>query len=89
MVGTATLNLLNNSWPSIDKAKMLSPIDLQATSAKINALNMKNDLLKSSIIRELNEKGLIHLYAGYYHLKTGKVDLLNDLEECYERNHND
>ena len=45
--------------------------------------------MATSIIRELNEKGLIHLYAGYYHLKTGKVDLLNDLEECYDRNHND
>lgn len=41
---------------------------------------MKASLLKSPIIKGLNQKGKLHLYTGYYHLKTGVIDLLTDEE---------
>lgn len=64
--------------PSLEKAKKISTENLNEVTAKINALTMKNNLLHSNIINELNQNGKLNLFAGYYHLKTGKVDILDD-----------
>lgn len=43
-----------------------------------NALNMKNLLLKSRMIKEYVKNGKVQVYAGYYNIQSGKVDIIND-----------
>ncbi|MBX7065843.1 MAG: carbonic anhydrase [Parachlamydiales bacterium] len=43
-----------------------------------NAINMKNLILKSSVIKKYMKKGAVEVYASYYNIQSGKVDILEE-----------
>ena len=62
-------------------AKLIDPAVEKADTSlekaiKNNAINMRDFLRKSSKIAELIEDKKIEVEAGYYHLKSGQVELL-------------
>jgi len=62
--------------PSVQKAiKMKAPYTLR-TSIQQNALNMRDRLLHTKKLKPLLQKDKLHIYAGYYHLDTGEVEIL-------------
>lgn len=62
--------------PSVEKAKQEKEDNLLEVATKINALNMKNYLENSPNIKKLINDKKISVYAGYYNLKTGAVEIL-------------
>lgn len=64
--------------PAVEQAKRKNPPNLLEASIKANALNMVNYLLKQPSIQRLVADRKIEVYAGYYNLKTGVVELLQN-----------
>ena len=64
--------------PTVKKEKKNSSSNLLERSIKANALNMKNYLQKTPVIQKLINDKKIEIYAGYYNLQTGLVELLNE-----------
>ncbi len=64
--------------PSVMEEKNKNSSNILERSIKTNALNMRNYLLKTPVIQKLVANKKIEVYAGYYHLKTGVVELLKD-----------
>lgn len=60
--------------PAVDKTEKSKNRLYQAIAR--NALNMKNILLKSPVIKNLVKQGKLQVYAGYYNFESGKVDIL-------------
>lgn len=63
--------------PSVDDVRVKSPKNLLEASVKKNALRMKGYLLGNPVIQQLVTDKKLEVYAGYYHLQTGSVELLN------------
>jgi carbonic anhydrase len=59
--------------PSLQKIK--SKGDLQ-DAIKANALNMKDKLAQDPDFKKLIDEKKLQVYAGYYHLKSGEVEIL-------------
>ncbi len=64
--------------PAVQKAKESNNDNLPERAIKINAINMKNYLIKSPNIKRLIEEKKIEVQAAYYDLKTGRVEILNE-----------
>lgn len=62
--------------PSVLAAKKQKSSNLLEASIKANAIRMRNYLLKSPVIQRYMADRNLEVYAGYYHLKTGAVELL-------------
>ncbi|MBP9842289.1 MAG: carbonic anhydrase [Simkaniaceae bacterium] len=62
--------------PSVQEEREKKVPNLLEASIKANAMNMRNVLLKNPAIAKLVEDKKLEVYAGYYHLQTGKVELL-------------
>jgi carbonic anhydrase len=62
--------------PAIDAEKKEKPPHLLENYIKKNAQNMKEYLLKTSIIKKLVKEGKLEVHAAYYDLQTGAVQLL-------------
>jgi carbonic anhydrase len=64
--------------PAADEAyKTAKPEDVLKKAIKLNAINMRNYLVKSDVVgRLIKEKG-IEVHAAYYNLQTGAVELLD------------
>lgn len=63
--------------PAVDEAKLDNPKDLLEASVKENALRMKAYLLETPVIKKLVKAEKLQVYAGYYDLETGAVELLD------------
>ncbi|MBI5346352.1 MAG: carbonic anhydrase [Chlamydiae bacterium] len=63
--------------PAIQKAEE-SKTNQLGQAIKINALNMKSFLEKSSKIEQLIRDKKIEVLAAYYNIKTGHIELLNE-----------
>lgn len=70
-----SLHLLNLLLILLEASKTNNTLEL---AIKTNALNMKDFLEKSPNIAKLIQDKKIAVHAGYYNLKTGLVELLND-----------
>lgn len=62
---------------SIDSVDQEPEADLLARSIKANAIRWKDHLLKSPVIQRLVKEGKLAVQAGYYHLQSGRVELLS------------
>lgn len=62
--------------PAVDIARQQNPSNLLEASIKANALRMKNYLLDTPLIKKYIEDKKLEVYAGYYNLGTGAVELL-------------
>lgn len=62
--------------PSVDQQKASNPPNLLAAATKANAISMKNFLLANSLLKPLITNNTLSIYAGYYNLQTGVVDIL-------------
>lgn len=62
--------------PAVEIAKEKDPDDLLVDSIKINALRMRDYLLTTPAVKEHVSAGKLKVYAGYYNLESGEVDLL-------------
>lgn len=62
--------------PSVAQARKTNPNAVLATAIKYNAKAMKEFLLRSPVLAKVIEKGDLEVYAAYYNLQTGKVELL-------------
>ena len=71
----AVANLIE---PAVQKAQEGETNNLLEQAIKINALNMKDFLENSPNIKQLIQDKKIEVHAGYYNLKTGLVEPLND-----------
>ena len=75
---TSTIpTIANLIQPAVQKAKSERAYPLLESSIKMNAINMKNVLLKTKAIADLVSKGNLKVYAGYYDMKTGTVSILD------------
>lgn len=63
--------------PSVRKAENMKTKDLLRLSTEFNALRMRTLLFKSSMIKEKVQAKSINVYAAYYNLQTGLVEILN------------
>jgi carbonic anhydrase len=68
------LSLIIN--PAVKEAKGDNPDQILEAAIKANALHMKDLLLRSAKLRKLVKAGKVEIQAAYYHLQTGKVELL-------------
>lgn len=63
--------------PAVREARRnFSPESLLTRAVKINALRMRSFLLDSPLLKKLVREKNLEIYAAYYHLHTGKVELL-------------
>lgn len=62
--------------PSIVKEEKAKSKNLLEDSIKQNAINMKEYLLKTSILKRLVQEGKVEIHAAYYNLQTGLVEVL-------------
>lgn len=62
--------------PSVQEAKKANSKDLLQASVKANAIRMKNLLLQSPVVKKYVAEKKIEVYAAYYNLQTGAVELL-------------
>jgi carbonic anhydrase len=62
--------------PSVTQAKLAKSTSLLEQATKMNALRMKESLLSSAPFKELVEQKKLQIYAGYYNLTTGEVEIL-------------
>ena len=70
----AVANLIEPAVVKAKESKTDNPLEL---AIKTNALNMKDFLENSPNLEKLIKKNKIQVYAGYYNLKTGLVEILN------------
>jgi len=63
--------------PAVAKVKASKPANLLAAATKANAINMKNALLTNSLLQPLLTNKALTIYAGYYNLQTGAVEILD------------
>ncbi len=63
-------------YPAIEAEKEQKSQNLLESSIKKNAKNMKEYLLKTSILKKLVNEGKLDIQAAYYDLQTGAVELL-------------
>lgn len=64
--------------PAVREVKKTNPSNLIEAAIKANAIRVKNELLKSSVIQRLVKEKKVEVYAAYYHLQDGKVELLKE-----------
>ncbi len=64
--------------PSVKEERELNPSDLLVSSIKANAVNMKNFLVATQTIQKYIKDEKVEVYAGYYNLQTGLIELLPD-----------
>ncbi len=64
--------------PAVEEAQKSKDDDLLERAIKLNALNMKASLEKSSNLEKLIQSKKVEVRAAYYDLKTGKVELLEE-----------
>lgn len=62
--------------PAVQIAKKKNPPNLLEASIKANAIRMRDYLLKTPVIQKYIADKNLEVYAGYYHLETGVVELL-------------
>ena len=62
--------------PSVTQARLTKSNNLLEKSIKTNALHMRDFLLQSAALKELISQKKLTIYAGYYHLTTGEVEIL-------------
>ncbi len=62
--------------PAVEGQRKRDPENLLEASTKANARRMRDYLLKSPVIKKLVSNRKLEVYAGYYHQKTGLVELL-------------
>lgn len=62
--------------PAVEATSNLKNQLYQATVQ--NAINMKNKIQNSSMVKKYVKKGAVQVYAGYYNIQSGKVDIIND-----------
>lgn len=62
--------------PAVKEARAKTPNDVIVNSIKTNALRMRDYLLKTPTIQKLVQEKKLEVQAGYYHLKTGSVEIL-------------
>ncbi len=63
-------------YPAIEAEKKEKTHNLLDSCVKKNAQNMKEYLMKTSILKKLVAEGKLEIRAAYYDLQTGKVELL-------------
>lgn len=63
--------------PSVKAVESKDDKDILRAAIKANAVQMKKDLLKSPRIQKLVSDGKLEVYAGYYNLASGAVELLD------------
>lgn len=64
--------------PAVLKAEKSGTNDLLERAIKMNAVNMKNFLKTSPNIQKLIQDKKIEVYAAYFNLKTGVVEILDE-----------
>ena len=64
--------------PSVEKTKASSGENLLKRATQLNAMRMRDLLLKSPILSELVQEEKLAVYAAYYHLQKGTVELLQN-----------
>lgn len=62
--------------PAVIAAKKKNPSNLLEASIKENAIRMRDYLLKTPVIQRYVADKKIEVYAGYYHLESGSVEIL-------------
>ncbi len=62
--------------PAVQVARKKNPSNLLEASIKANAIRMKDYLLKTPVIQRHVANKDLEVYAGYYHLESGVVELL-------------
>ncbi len=63
--------------PAVKEARESDPANLLEKATKLNALNVKQDLLAKKSIKELVNQNKLAIHAAYYDFDTGKVELLD------------
>lgn len=63
--------------PAVREQRAKKASNLLEASIKANALNMREFLLKSPVIQRLVSEKKLEVYAGYYDLQSGAVEVLN------------
>ncbi len=64
--------------PAVKKERKRDPSNLLESSVKANARNMKKYLEGRPVIKKLIASKKLDIYAGYYNLRTGAVEILKD-----------
>lgn len=64
--------------PAVKEERAKNPPYLLEACIKTNALNMKNYLLTTKVIKKLISEKKLEVYAGYYDLDTGAVEILKN-----------
>lgn len=62
--------------PAVQEARKSNPSNLLEASIKANAIRMKNYLLKMPVIQKYIADKKLEVFAGYYNLESGAVELL-------------
>lgn len=63
--------------PAVQAARTQNPANLLEAAIKANAIHVKNYLLKTPVIQKFVADKKLEVYAGYYHLETGAVEILD------------
>jgi carbonic anhydrase len=64
--------------PAVKEERKKKPPHLLEACIKTNALNMKNYLLTTNVVKKLISEKKLEVYAGYYDLDTGSVEILKN-----------
>lgn len=64
--------------PAVYEAKKKETSNALETTIKLNAIRMRDDLLSTPAIQKLVSDKKLEVYAGYYHLQSGVVEILKD-----------
>jgi len=64
--------------PAVKKAKEEDPSNLLVDATQENALRMADLLKETPSLKKLVDEKKIEVHAGYFHLPSGKVELLNE-----------
>ncbi len=62
--------------PAVAAERKKKPSNLLEASVKENAIRMRDFLLRTAAVKKLVADKKLEVHAGYYNLKTGKVELL-------------
>lgn len=63
--------------PSLQKIKSKDSNNRLGTAIKANAINMKNKLSQDPDFKKLIDENKLQVFAGYYHLKSGEVEMID------------
>ena len=63
--------------PAVEEEKSKNPSNLLEATTKLHAIKMKDYLVQNPTIQKLISEGNIEAHAGYYHLETGAIELLD------------